>query len=324
MLKIVHLIDDQNPGGVTRYLDFIASHPGMAAIARHEILPVPRTRAARSGIKADVIVSHLTLSWRGLPGLFGLRALYPGTPLIHVEHSYCEGFAAINVTRRRRFRAMLRTGYALFDKVVAVSAPQAAWMTRSNLVPADRLTVIPPCVALAPLAELVAPGAQVRRIGAIGRLDTQKGFDLLIQAFRALPFRDVTLEIFGDGPERAALQALAGSDRRIRFHGHTPPETALACSDAVVMPSRWEPFGLVATEALAGGRPLLVSGADGLAGHEADGARRVPEFTEPRWTRALSNLVTRPPQAPRLDRETAETRTIGGWRQLLDGLAPAA
>ncbi|MBB93413.1 MAG: glycosyl transferase [Rhodobacteraceae bacterium] len=320
MLKIVHLIDDQSPGGVTRYLEFIARHPGMAAMARHEILPVGRTRAARAGIDADVIVSHLTLSWRGIPGLMGLRALYAGTPLIHVEHSYCERFAAARVTRRRRFHALLRCGYALFDRVVAVSAQQGAWLARTGCVPEGRLSVIPPCVALDPMASLPAPDSAIRRIGAIGRLDAQKGFDLLIPAFRALPFPDVRLEIFGNGPQRAALEALAGTDQRITFHGHVAPETALARCDAVVMPSRWEPFGLVATEALAGGRPLLVSGADGLAGHAADGALQVPEFTEPRWTRALNDLVTRPVRIRRLARETAEARTLTGWMDLLEGL----
>ena len=60
MLRIAHLVDDTNPGGVTRYLDFLARDPGMAALARHEIVEVPRTRAASARVQADVIVSHLT------------------------------------------------------------------------------------------------------------------------------------------------------------------------------------------------------------------------------------------------------------------------
>ena len=321
MLKIVHLIDDQSTGGVTRYLDFIARHPGMAAMASHEILPVSRTRPARAGIEADIIVSHLTITWRGLPGLTGLRALYPGTPLVHVEHSYCERFAAANVQQRRRFQGLLRCGYALFDRVVAVSEAQGLWLARSGVVPAGRLLVIPPCVELSSFAALAAPEGPVRRIGAIGRLDRQKGFDLLIAAFRDLPMPDVTLEIFGDGPERAELERLAGDDSRITFHGHTAPEAALAACDAVAMPSRWEPFGLVATEAMAGGRALLVSTADGMAGHAADGAIQVPEFTSACWTRAMSDLVTAATPAPRLDQDKAELRTLAGWMTLLDDLA---
>lgn len=324
MLTIAHLIDDRNPGGVSRYLDFIAAHPGMASLARHHIVPVRRTRPARSGLQADVIVSHLTLSWRGLPGFTALRSRYPGTPLVHVEHSYCERFVAANVTHRRRFQTLLRCGYALFDRVVAVSVAQGEWLNRIGLVPEDRLSVVPPCVSLGPIAELPAPATPVRRIGAIGRLDRQKGFDMLIPAFRALPFPDVRLEIFGDGPQRPALQALAGGDKRITFHGFTTPEAALTGCDAVVMPSRWEPYGLVAIEALVSGRPLLVSGADGLGGHVALGAVQVPEFTEPRWTRAMSDLLTGAVGPVRLDAGQVEGRTIGGWTKLFQDLGVAA
>lgn len=324
MLTIAHLVDDRNPGDVSRYLDFIGAHPGMAALARHQIVPVRRTRPARSGLKADVIVSHLTLGWRGLPGIRALRNRYAGTPLVHVEHSYCERFVAANVAHRRRFHSLLRFGYALFDRVVAVSAAQGEWLNRTGLVPEDRLSVVPPCAPLGPIADLPDPATPVRRIGAIGRLDRQKGFDMLIPAFRALPVPDVQLEIFGDGPQRSALQALAGDDMRITFHGFTTPEAALAGCDAVVMPSRWEPYGLVAIEALVSGRPLLVSGADGLGGHVALGAVQVPEFTEPRWTRAMSDLVTGAVAPARLDAGLVEARTIAGWTELFQDLRVAA
>ncbi|MAY48126.1 MAG: glycosyl transferase [Rhodobacteraceae bacterium] len=324
MPTVAHLIDDQSPGGVRRYLDFIGANPGMAALARHQVIPVRRLAAARSGIVADVIVSHLTLTWGSLPGLAALRSRYRGIPLVHVEHSYSERFVAANVAHRGRFRALLRCGYGLFDRVVAVSPSQADWLGRTGLVTADRLSVVPPCVSLSSIAGLPAPSTPVRRIGAIGQLDRQKGFDLLIPAFRALPYPDVRLEIFGDGPERAALEDLSGDDERITFHGHTTPEAALAACDAVVMPSRWEPYGLVAVEALASRRPVLVSGADGLRGHVDFGAVQVPEFTEPRWTRALADLVTGSAQAPFVDARQVESRTVCAWNSLFEQVVEAA
>ena len=273
MLRIAHLVDDTNPGGVTRYLDFLARDPGMAALARQEIVEVPRTRAASARVQADVIVSHLTVSWRGLPGLMALRARHAGTPLIHVEHSYSAGFVAANVSAPRRFLTLLRTAYALFDRVVAVSHPQASWLAARDLVRLDALTVIQPQVDLSRFRALPRPTGPVRCFGAVGRLDAQKGFDVLIRAFQAVQGDDLSLKIFGDGPERGRLEDLAAGDPRIRFQGFAAdPAMAYAACDAVVMPSRWEPYGLVAQEALAAGRPVLVSGVDGLSDHLASGA----------------------------------------------------
>ncbi|EPX80517.1 glycosyltransferase [Salipiger mucosus] len=320
MTRILHLVDDTNPGGVTRYLDFLRRDPGMAALASHEVRAVPRNRPCVAGIEADVIVSHLAVTWRGLPGLMALRARHAGTPLIHVEHSYSEGFAAHNVRARRRFRTLLRTAYALFDRIVAVSHPQGDWLLGRGLVPAAQLSVIPPCVDLSAFAALPAPQGPVRVIGALGRFDRQKGFDLLIRAFRALPQADLRLEMIGDGPERAALEALAQGDPRIRFAGFADsPAQAMAACDALAMPSRWEPYGLVGAEARAAGRPVLVSGVDGLRDQVEDGAIAVRESTVDAWQEALATLTgpSLPPAARRAEEPATLTRL--GWAALLDG-----
>ncbi|MFD2855829.1 glycosyltransferase [Seohaeicola zhoushanensis] len=90
-----------------------------------------------------------------------------------------------------------------------------------------------------------------------------KGFDLLIRAYRQVKGQAV-LRIHGEGPERAALEALAEGDRRIQFTGFVAdPAAAMAQCDAVVMPSRWEPYGIVALEALTARRPLLTSPSTG-------------------------------------------------------------
>jgi D-inositol-3-phosphate glycosyltransferase len=317
MTRIVHLIDDTNPGGVTRYLEFLRDDPLMAGLAEHHVQRVSRYGAGAARIEADIIVSHLTVSWRGLPGLMALRGRYANVPLVHVEHSYCEGFVAVNVKRRARFQTLLRTAFALFDHVVAVSHAQAAWMQRTGLVDAQVLTVIPPCVDLSDFADLPPPSGKVRRIGAIGRLHKQKGFDLLIAAFRELKQEDLRLEIHGDGPQRAQLEALAKGDQRILFHGHGKGADAMRDCDVVAMPSRWEPYGLVAQEALAAGRPVLVSGNDGLSDQLCDGIETVPEFSVAGWARALANTVTTAPGAPCRRASEARHRTVSGWQALL-------
>lgn len=316
---IIHLIDDTTAGGVMRLLDYIRTAPDLARDARHSIRPIRRGALSMRRIEADVIVSHLSVSWRSLPALISLRAMHPDTPLIHVEHSYTQSFTALNVPNRGRFKTLLRIAYALFDHLIAVSEAQARWMFRNQLADLGKLTVIPPLVDLSGFAALSAPQGPVRRIGAIGRLDPQKGFDLLIPAFRTLPDPDLRLILFGDGPERAHLETLAKGDARIRFAGHAPnPETAMASVDAVVLPSRWEAYGLVALEARTAGRPVLVSTVDGLKDQAQEGAVAVQNPTVAGWTAALRSLAEgRYPPCPRPIPAHRAERFAAGWRAVL-------
>lgn len=289
-LNIVHLVDDATAGGVMRMLTHLIQHPELSANADQRIQKVNRQALSLGRIEADVIVSHLTVSWRGLPALVTLRAMHPSARLLHVEHSYTRGFTALNVTAKRRFCALLRVAYSLFDEVVAVSNTQADWMRSRALVTAEALRVIEPQVDLSGFLDLPAPARPVRVIGAIGRLERQKGFDVLIEAFRKTTHPEARLMIFGEGSERARLEEIAQGDSRIVFRGHAgDPVAAFAEVDAVALPSRWEAFGIVAREAIAAGRPTLVATVDGLADLGPDEAVQVKGLHIPQWTRALED-----------------------------------
>ncbi|GHF59148.1 glycosyltransferase [Seohaeicola zhoushanensis] len=322
MIRVLHLIDDTTPGGVTRYLEFIRHHPAMTGVARHQIRLVTRNRLRAERVTADIVVSHLAISWRGLPQFMALRAANPKVPLIHVEHSYCEGFVAARVSKRDRFYTLLRCSYSLFDRVVAVSEGQAGWFNRHRLVAADALAVIPPCVDLSAFRALDAPTGPVDVIGAFGRLDQQKGFDLLIRAYRQVKGQAV-LRIHGEGPERAALEALAEGDRRIQFTGFVAdPAAAMAQCDAVVMPSRWEPYGIVALEALTARRPLLTSPVDGLNDHRTAGAQCIRGASVEVWADALRDLVNGRTGALNVSPfRTPEQTTAALWQKLLEDIA---
>lgn len=291
-LRVVHLVDDTTAGGVMRVLDHIMRAQKLAEQATHSLQCVPRGRVLMQRIDADVIVSHLAVSWRTLPMLAGLRLAHPRTPLIHVEHSYTAHFTRHNVIRKRRFATLLRTAYALFDHLVAVSHAQGAWLVQSGAVKRSKLTVIQSCVDLSAFRGLSAPKGPVQVIGAIGRLDAQKGFDTLVQAFRKTTNPDIALHIYGEGSEESTLRALAASDSRIQFKGFAPdPVAAMAAVDAVAMPSRWEAYGLVAIEALAARRPLLVNAIDGLSDHLPRGAQKVDHQDIPAWQKAIETLT---------------------------------
>lgn len=106
----------------------------------------------------------------------------------------------------------------------------------------------------------------------LGRLTYKKGFDLLLAAWAQndAAMRDLDLIIVGDGEEYESLRRQTAHlklDEHIRFFGRATPEQVadlLVGCRFVVMPSREEPFGIVAVEALMAGKPLLATHVGGL------------------------------------------------------------
>lgn len=290
--RILHVIDDATAGGVTRVVDFLCRSDALAATAEHKIHHVRRGRFGGLPTAVDVIVSHTTISWRSLPALIALRAARPDTPIIHVEHSYTSGFVSNNVPRKARFFSLLKVAFSLFDRVVAVSHAQARWIASRKLVPAHRLVTIQSCADFTVFQSLRAPGKEIKTLGAIGRLDHQKAFDLLIDAFTSVPDPSLRLKVFGTGPEEHRLRKRAANDDRIDFCGfQSDPSAPLRAVDAVIMPSRWEAYGLVAAETLVAGRQLLCARVDGLLDHEPNGATYFDEHSEKCLAAAIIRLV---------------------------------
>lgn len=282
--RVVHLIDDTTAGGVMRVLDHLTSSPALAEHACHKMLKVARGQISLRRIRADIVVSHLSISWRTLPSLIALRARHPFAKIVHVEHSYTAAFVSHNVARTGRFYTLLRHAFSLFDRVVAVSNGQANWLSSQGLVPEDRLQVIQSYVNLQSFEDIPDRSGPIRIFGAIGRFDRQKGFDTLIKAFRKTQDSDLRLYFYGEGEEEKNLRALAKGDARIQFKGFaSDPLEAYRMVDAVVMPSRWEAYGLVAIEALSAGRVLICSACDGLQDHSAFGAHILGDNTTKNW-----------------------------------------
>jgi glycosyltransferase involved in cell wall biosynthesis len=106
--------------------------------------------------------------------------------------------------------------------------------------------------------------------GSLG--DVRKGFDSLYSAWRTLCARASwpgTLVVIGSGSEAAAWRARSATDglnARIRFLGfRTDIASLFRFCDALLLPARYEPFGLVVQEALCCGVPAIVSRNAGVA-----------------------------------------------------------
>jgi glycosyltransferase involved in cell wall biosynthesis len=108
--------------------------------------------------------------------------------------------------------------------------------------------------------------------GVVSRLRQEKGVDLLIEAFAKLAQEkdNVHLHIVGTGPDRKQLSDKAielNVVERVSFFGEASWKDAMqqmALMDVVVVPSRFEGFGLTAAEALAMGTPVIASNVFGL------------------------------------------------------------
>lgn len=119
---------------------------------------------------------------------------------------------------------------------------------------------IPNMVSVTPLPYT---GTDSHRILSIGRLTSQKGYDLLLEAIKGIADRmgDYYVEIYGDGEERGKLEAQCrqmGLENKVRFCGFTDSiEQVYASSAFYVMSSRFEGFPMVLLEAAASGLPIV-------------------------------------------------------------------
>ena len=166
------------------------------------------------------------------------------------------------------FRAVLARAYrvtacsqALLDQALTL-APEIASKVKviHNGVDVGLFATAPPYQHLRPY------------LLAVGQLEWHKGFDLLISAFAhvAKEFQTIDLLIVGEGSEHLALQAqiqAEGLGKQVHLLGAMGREqvaSLMRSCMAMVIPSRREPFGIVALEARAAGKPIIATRVGGL------------------------------------------------------------
>ncbi|MDV6330745.1 glycosyltransferase [Asticcacaulis sp. 201] len=147
-------------------------------------------------------------------------------------------------------------------------------------------------------------------IGALGRLHDQKGFDILLEAASQLRDAGVAfhLRIAGDGPEAVSL---ANQVRQLNLHSQVtfcgwqaPAARFLKELDLFVVPSRYEPFGLVVIEAMAAGVPVLTADLEGPRQILAQG--RFGRLFEPQNPAALAEALRQALDEPGALQRTAD------------------
>jgi len=208
-----------------------------------------------------VCVSQATeKSWFGNCSLSDARSVRTATPLDTPES------APRKVTR------LTDGAYSRPDELTGRVSQQARHLTIHNAVDIEAIDRILASTDHSRLCrELGLENAVV--VGTVARLSPEKGVDLLIKAFASMQskFPAARLLIVGDGRARNSLTQLArelGQESRIVWVGSQPWERAMqymTLMDVVVIPSRYEGFGLTAIEAMACSKPVVAFALDGIS-----------------------------------------------------------
>ncbi len=234
---------------------------------------------AREGRKFDLIVAH---DWLASMAGIVLKKHLKLPLVVHfhsTEHGRSGGRGSPTIREIEKLAGkaadiIVTVSYAMRDELVSLGFEEGKIRVVYNGV--DEKKYDPKRIGKAEVEEFR------RKIGVngspmilfVGRLSWVKGADSLV---RAMPYilkevPDAKLVILGKGEQEASLPDMArrlGVDKSVIFEFKYVPEEErilhYAACDVAVFPSRYEPFGIVCTEAMAMGKPVVV-GAKGVSG----------------------------------------------------------
>jgi len=236
-------------------------------------------RAMRE-LRPDVVNVHFPDAQ--MPFVLALRHLFKFRLVVSLHGHDIERWSAFGEAENKKMRAntgaqLLRTFLNEADAVTACSSDLLSKAQRLEPGIARKGHVVHNGLDLELFKSTARYSNPRPYILSYGRLTSKKGFDLLISAFAqvAAVHPEVDLILAGDGEDEILLKRLvheAELDDRVHFFGRAQPGQIVELLNGclfLVVPSRNEPFGIVALEGMGAGKPVLATRVGGL-----------PEFLE--------------------------------------------
>jgi len=300
--------------------------------------------AAARCLEYDLIHSHYWMS--GIAGM-ALRDHWK-IPLLHMFHTLGMMKQRVAQTSEEAEGDYRLDGeqsvLQAADRIIAATPAEMAQLQWLYLADAKKVLVIPPGVDLTRFYPIPEDEAKEfigippcdRMLLFVGRIEPLKGLDTLIEALSILQDRDqldqrsMCLTVIGGDPESIAedttaemarLQEMTGRfglGGMITFLGKRSQDTLpyyYSAAEAVVVPSQYESFGMVALEAMACGTPVVASQVGGLAYLVQDGETgfTVPTSDPSALADRLMVLIEDHELSQRLGRQAAEFAKEYSW-----------
>ena len=292
-MKVLH-VGEYAQGGVATYIRTLLSHPEYPDIedflicseknserdwpiskeniiyysySRNLMSIIPAIRAIKTAIdkiKPDVIYCHST--WAGLFVRLPQFVFSKKYRIIYNPHGW--SFLRDTTKWKKNIYALIERILLLkTDKIINVSYFEYNAAKRYGL-DSEKQKVIYSGLAekKTDVDKTIKLSDKKINILFVGRFDPQKGVDYLLNVFNRCTRKDIHLTLIGDNVI-GGLQIKKQNTDQITFLGWVPHYKIAsyynAC-DAVIMPSRWEAFGLVAIEAMKYGKPVIASNRGAL------------------------------------------------------------
>lgn len=298
----------------------------------------------KKSLKYDIIHSHY---WLSGSAAIELKKLW-GQPIVHMFHT-------LGVMKQRVAREgeEVEGDYRLIgekrileeaDCIVAATPAEEAQIQWLYQADTSKITIIPPGVDVSRFYRIPADEAKEvigvppcnRMLLYVGRIEPLKGIDTLIEAIQFLrrngDFEDnaFCLAVIGgnlgvgeedENAEIARLKELCHEhslDDLVTFLGRRDQDLLpyyYSAAEAVVVPSHYESFGMVALEAMACGTPVVASQVGGLAYIVQDGVTgyTVPSNDVKALADRLSELIKNPELQSRLGRQASSVAQGFSW-----------
>lgn len=310
---VVLVVDSDEFGGAEVYVDLLLRHlpahiPRVLAARSPALAPLvqaaeasgadvvtwsrrPSGLAALEGIVRRSGLLHLNMPWPGANREAAVLSTCTRSPAIATVHLYLS-------PRTDLRRRALRLVYGRFSRIIAVSRPIHRAVVSDLGVAPGIVRLVQNGVEERDVTEVpqARAGEPVIRIGAIGRLTTQKGFDVLIAATEILVQRGARIEvcIAGQGPELAVLERTAGH-LPVRFLGSVDDiRSFLSELDVFCLPSRWEGLPFALLEAMMAGKPCVAADVGDVGEALGEAGVLVPPEDPQALAGALGGLAESP------------------------------